>query len=499
MKRHFNSQGFCITGLYWHQALTGVFILTIGTCSLVSGNSVKAQQSSQNVSPAVALKASQRAEKFMRDIAVLSPMPPKTDAIHRQAWPRPLDADLSAEERVTAVNPRVTAAADILNEPILNGPNWLVRLQGRGGIDVTINEKGAVASFFDWQLMHTLGTEAPSEEDQLILPETAAARALKYLAAMGINTNEYVLTSVQFFSNTVPASARSQEWSVEFNRVWQGIPYLNHMAMLKLDAAQGRLMTGGVQSLAVQPPVVGRLDVSPEQALIIARRIIMPRVVELAGDADVELRVVLPTHFWTSEGRDYSPSTGQSRLAWRVRQPVTVQRGIVRILEAWVDTLTGEVLGGNDVGSRGPVKIGPLGGSIGKTLRAARSLQATPIASPTAKPADRQNINKTLSLELSKNKLRFYSVVAGLIGPLLPSTSPQKPPASTLTFKPTNRLIATLADGKTAAYLYDAATGLLATQDGLAGEVVQAGAGMRAWLAPAVPASTPPKNKQAAR
>ena len=213
-------------------------------------------------------------------------------------------------------------------------------------------------------------------------------------------------------------------------------------------------------------------------------------LLEVTGDADVELRVVLPSHFWTSEERDNSPTTAQSRLAWRVRQSTTVQIGNERTLEVWVDTLTGEILGGDDVGLRGPGKIPPIGGLIGRALRAALKLQAVSIMSPTTQTANKQNGSNVFSLDLGKNKLRFYGLVSGITGPIPPAEN-QKP----LTFKATHRLTATLADGKTTIYLYDASNGRITTEDG-AGDIVQAGAALRAWLSPVALAST--QSKQAA-
>lgn len=492
MKINFDLRCSC-RAMSGRRRLLAIALATVGIGVLANANMVRAQAPGPKVAANVALKVGSRAEKFMRDIAALSPMPPNTDPVHAQAWPRPLDAGLSAED--SSEPNKIEVTGNITSENIGNGPTWDISLQGRVGISLWINANGAVASFRDTPLMRTLDSEPPLEEEQFIAPETAVARALKYMGAMGLNPNEYALERVHYFNRIVPSSAGSQAWYIEFACVWQGVPYMRHRVSFELDAGQGRLLTCGGENLAALPPLTARLDVSIEQALSIARRFIAQRVPEITGDADIELRVVLPSHFWTSGGMDETPTTAQSRLAWRIRQPVTMARDISRTLEVWVDTLTGEILGGDNIGLRGPGKIGILGGAIGRALRSAHHLQAVALPSPPAQTADKQNGSHVLSLALATNKLRFYGLIAGMTGPILPAGN-QKPLASDSKFKPTHRLTATLADGRTTAYLYDAATGRITTEDGAAGDIVQAGAGLRAWLSPAPLASSAIKSKQ---
>jgi len=468
----------------WKSIIYAGTISLLGTFQMNVSAPIAIAQKPGDIAPSdIAVAATNRAETFLRAVAQFSPMPLGTDPDRAQAWPRadyrevrdPNETTTSKYERVQST----LVIAPSTSYGLTSGADWTVQFYG-GEIDVTVNvTTGVIEDFFDRTLSGILGLDPAPDLPQCIPQDVAVSRAIQYLRATGINLDELALRSTRLVDLAVPASASTRYWDISFDRIWQGVPYRNGdgQVSLTLDAGYGRLMNFGA-SLNAQPPTIGRLDVSNIQAVDIARRFVTAQTVAaqavaLAGDSDVELRVVLPTDYWTTES--IKPRTAQARLAWIVRTPVNTAQSGPRTFEVWIDTVTGDILGGENIGSRGKGKSTLPGGRIGQMLRTAQRIEAIPLP-PTPQGKSKSATKSVCVLDGKADTLRFYGAVSGVVGPRL-----DKKPEP---LHPTHRLIVTLEDGRKTTLLYGARTGQITGTEGKDKEIVQAGSAFRAWLNP---------------
>ena len=410
--------------------------------------------------------AAARAETFMREIGRLSPMPAGTDADRAQAWPRRAFREVYDRlEGKWLQYPRnlswIVERHELSGLPG-TGNAWRVKTRNEE-IHVSVDaDTGVVRSIHDNALRGIIGFDPALPEIQCISYPTVLTRATNYLRAGGVHLDSFVLNSVEFSDTGVPAKASSRRWVISWQRIWQGIPFMNQRIWVELDAAYGRLLWYGL-AMSVPLPAISRLDVSSSAACTIARQYVA-RVGAVAGDSPVSLKIVLPTDFWLNTPNRVTQRDFASRLAWIVRTPVKPAEGYRKWADAWVDAATGNVIGGDVFSSRGSGLPALPGARILAALGLSQQLELRPKTSDSG---------PTMVALARTNPLRYFGAVSAAGPPLRNESLPK--------FAATHRLTATLKSGKQEAFDFDAIAGLIRDSEG---GIVKAGSLLSKLLRP---------------
>jgi hypothetical protein len=418
----------------------------VGYTRMGACQGVKAVLSAEQSASAIS-----RAERFLADVATLSPIKNKADLNRSQAWPRG-----NAREGVTgdpatrkgiprSLATTVEARGSSMN---LHTPE-LIRVYLLGSeIEVEVVANGTVVSFFDEALHAPLMNEAAT--DTPILRQTAVERAERYLRAASIDMSNLVAVSADLPEKRPHSSAAAWLYSVHFVRMWQGVPYSDQGVRVSLDASAGRLVGFGAQ-LDASDPNPARLLVSRERAAAIASLMVTNRNGVVVGNTDMEMMVVMPNTFWQSPLTDKIEISTAARPAWVVRMPFKFPTDSdSRWATVFVDVENGNVLGGDIATLMGKAQVGKSwvmspGGTIGASMRAAEKLC---IVRPRG---------SSIVLTPADGKA-FYGAISGTTG--------SKPIKATVQSGKQEKIEITGEDGHVTVLKYDRAIGVLLDETG---------------------------------
>ncbi len=449
--------------------------LCAGLLGMSTCNKLPAQAPGESASPVAAAVMTSRALMFMRDLARLSPIPAASDPDREQAWPRstirvfrlPDGTIGSKSDREFSAKVTGHDSSGQLHTGIL----WAVDLYG-GEIKVTVHSGGRrILGCIDGVLINAIIRNPPAPLSECISAETAMARAQLYLQIAGIDLTELSLRSAQFINGGTSASEASRKWDISWDRQWRGVVFEDQRVTVSLDASHGRLLSFG-SAVAMPTPAVARIDVTPERASEIAGRQTAARQFPVDGPAHCEIRIVQPSNYWTSprfpvaltEQKQYT------RLAWIVRVPTIYPPVDSKCTsEVWVDTISGEVIGGDisTIMGRGAMPV--YGGPIGISLRSARRLEARRLI--RGKDGGYSAIGPAEALDPKADSLKFYGAVSKI--------RIVTPGNVASAFRPTHRLTAIHGDSRAELFDCDAKQGLIRNA---AGDIASASSPLRAWL-----------------
>lgn len=468
------------------RASVRIILAAFSLLFVVKPGRASAQAPGESAPAEVADRCVARVTDFLRAVAAMSPMPPGADPDRAQAWPRRDYRELrvlgsATPERMERLPVTRVQGHESSGTPRA-GTGWEVSLLN-GEITAKVDtETGQIRSFHDKVLSNALLIDPPPPLSAYISQETAIARAVAYLRQAGMPMDDLVLRSVELDNSWHPARAATIQWIVRWDRVWNSVLFEDQSVGVWLDAQAGRLLMFG-SGIALHPPAEARLDVSPARSVELATAFLASRGMRPAGDPDLELKIVTPTDFWSSPDywvRNIDPNT---RLSWIVRFPGMLKApdNTLRRLVVWVDTITGQPLGG-DVLTTMSINGRPVvpGMAIGALLRKAVRIEARTVGGPKSgakelkgKGRGARAVNARI-LDSAKDPLRFYGAVAGVVG------KPGKKPSG---FAPTHRLFvySEAAQARPVTLEMDARSGLLANENG---ETVKASPGLWAWLRP---------------
>jgi hypothetical protein len=413
--------------------------------------------------PDVANAMLARAERFMKDVAELSPMPAGTVPDHAQAWPRAANRTVMVTGETSLRTSTRILSPKVVWDKYANehqGPGWRVTLYG--SIEVVIDPATlSVRKFMDDVLCDTL-LHDPITGRSPISQEEAISRATAYLVAGGVDTKTLILESATLSADPEPQNGMSSKWDVSLKRLWRGVPFHQQGIFVSMDASWGRLIGSGGLGLGLPPPTSATVGIQPSRGIEIARALMSLRSRTLTGEPTIELKIVMPTNYWT-DGTQHPVPGASTRLAWLVRgqDGEEAKKGFA---DVWVDAATGDVLGGELWGFKGQLNI-EKETSILSALGMSNQLELQSLS---------DSRSPLVVLEPGKAPLHFYGALSGC--------TPRAHNRRSTAFTPTHKLVVGSASGKSTSFEYDANSGLIRSVEG--GLVQVSRALQRALLGP---------------
>jgi stage V sporulation protein SpoVS len=220
---------------------------------------------------------------------------------------------------------------------------WHVKLRSVGSlahVDIDVDDKTAVVMYYfqPSNLSHTpksLLAGAPAADattkEQVITTATSALQASGVLKFGDLVFSE---------ATRHQSGADYAFWNVSWKRMSGEIPYRQQGANVEIDAQTGSLIGISVNyKTAAATGVVQR--VTPEQAITVARQKLQASGIDLIAPPTVTEQLVQPNAYWLEPGGEQVMSP-EVRAAWVCLFPQA--RGDIEI---WIDTETGQVIGGS--------------------------------------------------------------------------------------------------------------------------------------------------------
>ncbi len=245
-------------------------------------------------------------------------------------------------------------------------PVWRVGFLGVASVEVA-DASSVVTSYFNQALSNQLSLSNQS----LGIPITQAkalAVAATVLQASNQPANE--LTSQQTTQSqlTSPATYAGDLWTVQWARAASGVPYRNDSASLLLQAETGAVEAWNLSFAAPPPTASTNQAITQPQAQQIAQAAMdsQGNSLGLSGQAfqAAGLTVVQPDTLWQAQGSGTTrPTPGiPSSIAWDcvfTNVPNPNSPSGTTIAEVWVDSSTGQVVGGDIATVKGHRKPAP--------------------------------------------------------------------------------------------------------------------------------------------
>jgi hypothetical protein len=364
--------------------------------------------------PAVtAGNAVRQMNKFMALLSKLSPVKNANDSDLAQRWPR--------GNRKRYTNPQtgqvrymdwefLERVTNTSNRTPFNGAPWQVDLLG-GTLTAGFDENlSSIRWFVDGGTTSALSHEQPPTLENCISEEQAISHSLAYLRAGGIRVDDLRLRWAELKDLVFPPTASGRHWRVQFDRYWRGVPFVQQGLFVDMDGGAGRLLNYGALITALPPPKISAIKISAAKAVKLAGEH-LPLVTTasgtvIAGESAVYLGVVLPDTAHAPQALAGTPATA---LAWIVKTPVTHPRAY-GIIETWIDTGTGSILGSEYYGLRGNSEPMKQAHELMHEFASARQVQV------------KSKSGRLLTLNPSLMQMEYYGAV-GAIRPILKTTA----------------------------------------------------------------------------
>lgn len=440
---------------------THILATALLLCSLGSPLLAKHQVKEDTAPQLTAFEMTQRAERFLKEIAAYSSVHNPADPIASQAWPRPPKSHIQPQAKKS---PAVTVTGYQDTGYRLYNYLWHVRYRD-AEVEVTIDPtNGKVARFRDNGLDSRLEADPPTDKSACISEATAISRTAHYLRLAGFDTNQFFVRHIELLDIHAPTQANDRIWFVVLRRIYQGVSFdTNQDAIVQLEAGEGRLLMM-TSSAPITLPTSPRVDLSPKEATHVTSSFLKQRGYTLIQQTQTNLQFVLPNRYWTDGNT--KPATSQSHLAWVCSFVLYAQNTPLKG-SVWVDASTGEVVGGDEIsGEKGPSsdRVND-NNSLKKTLTSAVSLHL--------KSIDASGSAKIQELTLKLERLRFYGVLSGFEMPT--------PGQIKLPFVPTYQIDVEGPHGEKQMLGYDSHSGMIGSLQGDTNERLAMGPGFRQW------------------
>lgn len=261
-------------------------------------------------------------------------------------------------------------AIDVVDySPLSWQPRWKVTFKNRVEVEL-VDATGVVLSFSNY---------APG--DKLAWDRTRPGNAIP--GAEAISKANFLLQATGQFSELgspgtnlvqfsfVPMMA-SHQWIITYPRIYQGIAYNDQQATVLLQAETGDVVGFGVK-FSSPAPLTAPVNIGIEKAAGIASNLLgLSRMPDVVLDS-LQTQVVRPNTFWQPGGDEEHKLQGPARVARVVRF-----KSGSDTREIWIDTETGQVIGGAAGGTLSRSRAAsPAGGPllIGKALQAAQEVR----------------------------------------------------------------------------------------------------------------------------
>ena len=234
---------------------------------------------------------------------------------------------------------------DDLLTVLANHPHGYWQIERHGSFDMEVDDTtGHVINYSDDTAL-TTDSNLPASE---AVPKSQAIKiAEAAVRATGASLNIFTLNGVVEYQNSDPPKAIGHEWYVCWLRTFRSIPYRRQGAGVFLAAETGRVLSVRVDEQYTDP-LTAVEKMTREQASQVAEAQLT--AVGLTASSLPVVRVqkeIVPfNHFWQTG--DESHHSLQTRVVWSVECGVPGDT-----LEVWVDSETGDVVGGYHVSSLG--------------------------------------------------------------------------------------------------------------------------------------------------
>lgn len=244
-------------------------------------------------------------------------------------------------------------------------PVWRVGFLGVASVEVA-DASSVVTSYFNQALSNqlSLSNQSPGAPITQAAALTAAATVLQ---ASNQPANELMSQQATQSQLTSPATYAGDLWTVQWARAASGVPYRNDSASLLLQAETGAVEAWNLSFAASSPSGLTTQAVTRSQAQQIAQAAMdsQGNGLGLSGQAfqAAGLAVVQPDTLWQTQGGGTThPTPGApSSIAWdcvftNATDPNNPSG--TAIVEIWVDSSTGQVVGGDilkTMGRRRPI------------------------------------------------------------------------------------------------------------------------------------------------
>ncbi len=226
-------------------------------------------------------------------------------------------------------------------------PRWNVKFTGASGVQAdvdVVDATGAVSRYYDFalsrqQLANTQAAGTPLSQ------ATATSKATTYLTAatQPIEIGSPVAFNMQI---TSPATAAGNLWMIKWTRQYASISYRREQIIQILQA-----QTGALQALTISfpspPPVSGAGSIMQGQAQATAAALLQTTNVPNPVFQAASLAVVQPTTYWQVNGATKPQPNTAGIVAWDCFY--SDDNGMID--EVWVDSNTGNVIGGEIYGT----------------------------------------------------------------------------------------------------------------------------------------------------
>lgn len=271
----------------------------------------------------------------------------------------------------------VQAPADVVfpaKERIPDAPRywqrrWQITFTNRVEVEV-VDADSTVCSFFNPGLIDQLAREKTPAGDAISEAE-AIKQATTILNAAG--QIDELMTPVGHLDqdSSLPLMA-AHNWRVTWKRAYHGVPYADQQAAVLLQAETGE-PERFILMFPSAAPTSSLVNMDLQEAVNLASGLMdLSRMPDVVLDS-IQTLVVQPNTFWQPGGDEEHKVPGPARVVRVVRF-----RAGDDTREVWIDTKTGQVIGGAASGLLGRSKsTQPAGGPlpVGKALHAAQEVR----------------------------------------------------------------------------------------------------------------------------
>lgn len=178
------------------------------------------------------------------------------------------------------------------------------------------------------------------------IPEAEALKlAQAAIQATGSSLDQLKLSGAAEYQNTEPPTAAGHEWYVSWLHTFHGVPSRRDGARVYLAAETGKIISVSINDRLVDPSTAVE-NVMQEQAVTISAAQLSAVGITDVPFLSVEKQLVPLNRYW--EAGNSTRISRQTRAVWNCEWGYPG-----KMLKVWVDTETGDVIGGEYEGSLG--------------------------------------------------------------------------------------------------------------------------------------------------
>lgn len=258
-----------------------------------------------------------------------------------------------------AVFPAPSSASGLPDSYYL--PRWQVKFGHKAIVEV-VDATSLVSRYYNYDLSHQamLNNGAPATP----ISQDAATTQANTIMQAGTGASELGTPQAQEVQLTNPPTSAGDLWMITYPRQLNNIPYRQQGASVVVQAE-----TGAVQGYSVNfttpIPAAANLIVTHDAAIATAQGQLNTSNIQGTTLAAALQEVVQPNTFWQQGGSPLPQPETPTRVAWACSFVNATQDGVY---EVWVDSETGQVIGGITIQKKG-AHLRPLGPPKPRSLR----------------------------------------------------------------------------------------------------------------------------------